>query len=205
MRSLRFALCSVALASVVGLAACGSDDDGIGATTTAASSTAESTAAPTTAAAASTPSADSLTLEGVTWTLSDETDLGVDLAGVDVTARFLEGRVAGNSGCNQYAGTYVLSGEKLTISPNVAGTMMACPAPQSAVEAAFLKALPTVASSTIDGDTLTLEDKSGAAVLVFEHVAGDQLLAGDWTVTMLRTESAVSFPGRGLGADDDVR
>ena len=231
MRSLRFALCSLVLASAVGLTACGSDDDGIGATTapsTAAASTPESSQAPSTTAATSstlaatsttvpatsttvpatptttesatsmastsTPSDGELTLEGVTWTLSDETDLGVDLAGVDVNARFEGGTVSGLSGCNRYTGTSTGSGGELTISTNVAATMMACPEPQSTVEAAYLAALPTVASYAIDGNTLTLSDTSGTAILVYTHLAGDELLAGEWTVTGVRSADAVSSP-----------
>jgi heat shock protein HslJ len=133
-------------------------------------------------------------LEGATWTLSDETDLGVPLAGVDVTALFDGGRVAGTSGCNRYTGSYTLQGDALTISPGVAATMMACPAPQMAVEQAYLAALPKVASFAVEGTTLTLRDAGGAALLVYEQISGEQAVAGDWTVTMLRTADAVSSP-----------
>ena len=197
MSTARVALCSLALAGVVALAACGSDDDGVGATTTtaAATSSAGSTpAAGSTSAAGSTPSAGELELENTTWTLSADTDLGVDLAGVDVSAQFVDGTVSGTSGCNRYSGRYTLDGDDLTIDPNVAGTMMACPAAQMAVESAFLQALPTVATWAIDGETLTLSDDAGKAVLVFDHVDGEQAIAGDWQVTAVNTGSAISSP-----------
>ena len=141
-----------------------------------------------------TPASGALELEGVTWTLSDKTDLGVPLGDVDVTARFLAGQVGGTSGCNQYRGTYVLNGDQLTINPNVASTLIACPAPQSAVEAAYLKVLPTVASYAITDTTLSLSNAAGKVVLVYDHIAGEQILAGDWQVTALRTPTAISSP-----------
>jgi heat shock protein HslJ len=228
MRSLRFALGGLALVGAIALAACGSDDDGVGDTTTttapattAASTTAASTttvAGATTTAAAqttalttttalraatttprppgtgTTPASGALELEGVTWTLSDKTDLGVPLGDVDVTARFLAGQVGGTSGCNQYRGTYVRNGDQLTIQPNVASTLIACPAPQSAVEAAYLKVLPTVATYAINDTTLTLSNAAGKVVLVYDHIAGEQILAGDWEVTALRIPNAISSP-----------
>ena len=105
--------------------------------------------------------------------------------------------MSGLSGCNRYTGSYSVSGDALTIDPSIAGTRMACPAAQSAVEAAYLAVLPTVASSTIDGDTLRLQDASGTTILVFTHIAGDELLAGEWTVTAVRNGDAVSSPVAG--------
>ncbi len=109
------------------------------------------------------------------------------------------------SGCNRFTGTYTTNGQSLTINPGLASTMMACPEPQMAVEQAFLKLLPTVTTYTIDGDTLRMADASGEPVLVFEHVSGEQAVAGDWVVTALRTATAVSLARAGLGADAVVR
>lgn len=195
MRLVRISLLGLAVVSLMGLAACGSDDDSLPTTaapTTAAESAATTTAASTPAAGSAATTGEALELEGVTWTLSDKSALGVALSGVDITARFLEGQVNGFGGCNQYSGTYVLNRDnQLTIKPG-ASTMMACPDPQMAAETAYLKALPLVAGYEISGETLTLSGPNGTALLVYDHVTGDQLLSGDWEVTAVRTANAVS-------------
>jgi heat shock protein HslJ len=59
-----------------------------------------------------------------------------------VTLAYQDGRLAGTSGCNRYtaAAKPGASPGDLTVGP-AAGTRMACPEPQSAVEARFLKQL----------------------------------------------------------------
>jgi heat shock protein HslJ len=60
----------------------------------------------------------------------------------EVTLTYQDGRFAGTSGCNRYFGS-AKAGEMpgdLAVGPT-AGTRMACPEPQSAVEARFLKQL----------------------------------------------------------------
>ena len=51
-----------------------------------------------------------------------------------------DGRVSGNSGCNQYSGTYRTDGSSIAIT-NIASTMMMCAGPGADVEALFLKGL----------------------------------------------------------------
>ena len=94
-------------------------------------------------AASNAASPASLTIEGPTWQL---TDLGGQSPGVagtarrPVTVRFEGGRVSGFSGCNQYMGGYTLDRDSVVIG-SLAGTMMACPEPQMALEKAVLSAL----------------------------------------------------------------
>ena len=60
----------------------------------------------------------------------------------EVTLTYQDGRFAGTSGCNRYVGS-AQAGERpgdLAVGPT-AGTRMACPEPQSAVEARFLTQL----------------------------------------------------------------
>ena len=68
-------------------------------------------------------------LENVLWTLAasgDPANPTVVEAGSTVTATFTpEGTVSGSGGCNNYSGTYTLSGDQITISP-LATTMMYC-------------------------------------------------------------------------------
>ena len=204
MRLVRITVVGLVAIGLVGLAACGSDDDslpttppateGSGAAEPSTTAAGGASSTPGSSTAGSAAPAGAASLEGATWTLSADTDLGVPLDDVDVTALFTDGRVAGTSGCNRYTGGYTLDGDALTISPGMAATMMACPAPQMAVEQAYLAALAEVAAWSVDGTTLTLADTAGTALLVFEQIAGEDALAGDWTVTALRTANAVSSP-----------
>jgi heat shock protein HslJ len=97
------------------------------------------------------------------WSLVELAGTGLP-AEVQVTLTAADGDVAGNSGCNRYTGAYALTGEGLTLGP-LAGTRMACPAPQSTVEAAYLAALDRVTRFDLGDD--------GALLLL----AGDDLVA----------------------------
>lgn len=67
--------------------------------------------------------------------------------------------------CNSYRGTADISGKKLTLPANMAGTLMACPEPAEALDRALLAAFPRVAGYIVDGDTLMLNDIDGTEVL----------------------------------------
>jgi heat shock protein HslJ len=137
-------------------------------------------------------------LEGTAWQLAADSPLGVALAGVGVTARFEDGAVSGNSGCNTYNGPYEVDGQDLTIGPDLATTEMACPAPQMAVERAYLTRLPKVASYAIDGDTLTLADEDGKTLLTFEATDPAEAIQGTWEVTGYYAGTAITSPLGGV-------
>jgi heat shock protein HslJ len=76
------------------------------------------------------------------------------------------GEVAGNGGCNGYGGTYRADGTNMTIS-GVVSTMMACEEQALMTqESSFLGALQMVTTYTVDGDTLSLLDADGNAIVV---------------------------------------
>ena len=70
---------------------------------------------------------------------------------VDITFDPASGQVFGKSGCNRYTGGFTLTGEGLTFGA-AAGTMMACPEDQMAVEQAFLSGLTTISRFDIAPD-----------------------------------------------------
>ena len=74
--------------------------------------------------------------------LSADAPLGVALEAVAVTAQFDDGRLSGHSGCNSYTASYEVDGDSLTIGPDIAGTNMACPPAQNAIERAYLARFP---------------------------------------------------------------
>ncbi len=77
--------------------------------------------------------------------------------GVTATLQFNDdGTVSFNSGCNSGGGNYSVDGQAITFA-NLVTTEMACPGPQSDVEAAFLAVLGAAADDfVIDADQLTL-------------------------------------------------
>jgi heat shock protein HslJ len=168
------------LAAIVLLVACGSSSD----VTTGSSSS-------------GTP------LEGTSWELAPAAPLGVSLGQVVVTARFEAGTMSGKSGCNSYTAPYELSGSSLTIGPNIAGTKAACPAPETAVETAYLGRLPKVASYEIDGQTLTLADSGSTTILEYTATNQAEAIVGKWTVLSYYSGNAVTsvLGGADLTAD----
>lgn len=137
-------------------------------------------------------SASGTPLEGTTWVLAEGTDLGVPLGDVVVSAQFDGGKVSGQSGCNTYNGPYTLDGDNLTIGPNLASTQMACGEAETAVEQAYLERLPKVASYSIDGESLTLADGDGEALLEYEASVGADAIVGSWTVLSYYSGNAIT-------------
>jgi heat shock protein HslJ len=90
------------------------------------------------------------------------------IAGTEITARFIGGRLSGSAGCNTYTGAFTVAGEALTISP-LAATRRACISPLGVMEqeAAYLAALPTATRYRVDGRRLTLARDDGARVADF--------------------------------------
>lgn len=78
-------------------------------------------------------------------------------------------RVSGSGGCNRFAGTYALDGDKLALR-GVASTKMACLG-GGQLESRFLSALGEVTHYRIQGARLVLFNGTGAPVLHFEAVA----------------------------------
>jgi putative lipoprotein len=76
-------------------------------------------------------------------------------------------QIGGHAGCNSFGGKYETQGRALSFSEMIS-TMMACADDAlNAQESAYLQALGSVASYDLAGDTLTLKDAGGVAVLVF--------------------------------------
>lgn len=107
-----------------------------------------------------------VTLEDLTWTLIQLGEQTItppkDRLGAHILLMSKDQRVAGSGGCNRLMGGYTLDGNKLSFS-KMASTMMACQ-DGMALEQAFLKALDTVASWNIEGNTLMLKDASAQVV-----------------------------------------
>lgn len=111
-------------------------------------------------------------LEGTSWRL---VSFGPDEPvpeGIEITAEFAEGRMAGRSGCNQYTGAVEIDAAAGSLKPGAfVSTKMACPPPQMESETRHLGVLEGVTGFEVAGDRLTLHAGEGAT-LVFERAAG---------------------------------
>ena len=115
--------------------------------------------------------ANSAGLEGTSWTATGVNNGQGGVSSTDLTsaisAAFAGGALSGNSGCNQYNGTYVTSGsDGLTIT-DVATTRKACADDVMTLESQYTAALAKVATYSISGNTLTLRDAGGSIQATF--------------------------------------
>jgi len=123
-----------------------------------------------------------------------------------------DGRVSGNSGCNQYSGTYRTDGSSITIT-NVASTMMMCAGPGADVEALFLKGLnsATAWQRTEDGQ---LEIAAAVAIVAEPGVAegppadptGVEIPGSSWVLVEMAgtADFAHIVPTLAFGTDGSV-
>ncbi len=127
-------------------------------------------------------------LEGTPWELTDYLGPGGAMltvpTAVAATASFTGGVVAGNAGCNDYRGAYVVAGDKLTVS-GISTTLKACPPPETAVETAYLKALGSVATYSVSGAVLELRTADGAVGLRFAVAVAPSLTKTRWVATSI--------------------
>lgn len=101
-------------------------------------------------------------LADTAWVL-EQLDGKAAATGIEVTARFAEGRIGGKAGCNQYFASYTVDGDSLRIGP-AGATKMMCPEPAMAVEDAFLAALQDIRTFKASGGRLQLHGSGGAAL-----------------------------------------
>ncbi|MGI6366748.1 MAG: META domain-containing protein [Anaerolineae bacterium] len=95
-------------------------------------------------------------------------------ADVEITARFAEGSITGRSGVNQYSSELTLGpGDAFQVG-DVITTLMAGPEPAMQAEETYLDLLQRVVRFQLAGDTLTLYDEGGEAILTLEQIASPQ-------------------------------
>ncbi|HSO83423.1 META domain-containing protein [Thiocapsa sp.] len=93
---------------------------------------------------------------------------------------FADDRVSGNVGCNSFSGGYTLEGDRLTIDPRMAITMMACEESLMAVEQAITAHLAAVAGYRQAGQSLKLLDADGVVLILLEALAETPLAGVTW-------------------------
>lgn len=133
-----------------------------------------------TACAGAEESEDSLV--GTVWNLTSLNGESL-VPTTSITAEFSEdGRVAGSSGCNNYAAAYEVDGSNITFNMTpTATTLMACPDPVMKQERGYLSALDAAATFEVSDDELVLFDASGNSIAIFGAVSQD-LAGSSWEV-----------------------
>ena len=108
-------------------------------------------------------------LGGTTWELVSYGDVGTPILALPDGAAIIsfdtEGTLSGNVGCNQFSGTYSVSGEKLKTGPIMATAMACMDAARMNQESAVLMLLNGNLSFESDGDTLTIFSEDGKSAL----------------------------------------
>lgn len=117
------------------------------------------------------------------WYLNAQGEKTSVLPETEITLAFMDGRVAGNSGCNQYGGGVEVTGNQIKVS-GMFSTMMACAEPVMQQEQAYLAALGAAASFEITETGLTVSDASGTVVLSFSTLQPASLVETQWNLTM---------------------
>lgn len=120
---------------------------------------------------------------GKTWALTILNGEGVDQALLAITLRFdSNGSLSGFDGCNRFRGSYASSGNSVRIEGHLVSTRAACREALMRFATTYSEALSRVASFSVDGDQLRLENDEGREVAVFELLASS-LAGSSWQVT----------------------
>lgn len=110
------------------------------------------------------PPAEQTDLSGSTWILTDLNGAAPIVDHVPTLGFDANGQANGNSGCNQYFGSYTTDGDTLNFG-QLGSTMMGCEEPVMQQETSFLQTLATAAILTVVGDTLTITTAADATLV----------------------------------------
>ncbi len=114
-------------------------------------------------------------LRDTSWELASLS--GSDLLpGTSITLEFADEEVSGSAGCNNYWGSYRVSGTSLTFSDPFR-TEIGCPEPLGVLEQEgdYLAALNVADSYQLTGNQLEIFDEAGEQLLVFSEPAGGSI------------------------------
>ncbi len=106
-------------------------------------------------------------LDGTRWNLTSWAEPDPIPISATITAEFSEGRVAGNSGINQYSASVTSSTDGSFAVDAPISTKMAGPEDAMAAESTYLRRLEAATSYQVDGDTLVVNDADGQPSLTF--------------------------------------
>ncbi len=140
-------------------------------------------------------------LTGTTWYLVSLNEGDASLStkpGTTITAFFdAQGKVSGSAGCNQYTASYEATVVGLSIGAPASPTMN-CKEPAGIMtqETVYLSAIQGAATYSLAGDTLTIKDSGGKALLTYSTVPPYQMTPAPLTGTMWYLNSYVDSKGK---------
>lgn len=121
------------------------------------------------------------TLVGTNWIVSTIADQPI-IEGTSIFATFgQDGRVSGNDGCNNFNGSFTVSGNQLTFNPNMISTKMACQPDIDQQAAAFTTSLLATTHYELAGNLLMLYQGDVAGITMIDQ--GNSLAKTSWNVT----------------------
>jgi len=83
---------------------------------------------------------------------------------VPMDARYEGGKVSGNAGCSTYTGSYVISGEKLSVA-GIQAVKTSCDQFAAVADAAYMAVLPGAATFKVEGAELSIYGNGGKEIL----------------------------------------
>jgi len=147
-----------------------------------------------------TPQTGPQVLTGVTWYLIGFSQGGSSLSvkpGTEITAFFnAQGTVSGSAGCNQYTAPYEATLNGLFIGAP-ATTRMYCSEPAGIMtqETVYLTTIQGGTGYAISGNTLTVTDSGGNAILTYSTVPPYEMTPAPLTGTMWYLNSFIDVQG----------
>ncbi len=81
--------------------------------------------------------------------------------GSEITIMFNDGKISGKAAVNNYMGSYIIEGDKLTIDGAMGATRMTGPPEQMDAEKAYLEMLPLITTIVINDGEITLKTDDG--------------------------------------------
>ena len=136
----------------------------------------------------------SSSLSGTSWNLT-AINGSAPAAGSRPTMTFTDDKVSVSTGCNSLNTAYTLNGTAMTFSPNGAMTAMACADDLMKQESAITAALAKVTKMSLSGDSLALQDASGASLFTLTKAvapATKPLEGTAWKLDSIRTGQTTS-------------
>ena len=107
-------------------------------------------------------------LANTNWKLHGMNMNEVPLPRSSITIRFgADGSLSGNSGCNDYSGSYTVNGDALSVGP-LAGTGALCGDEIDMQEQRYLAILQSAATFEMSRNQLIIKDATGQEVLRFD-------------------------------------
>jgi heat shock protein HslJ len=98
---------------------------------------------------------------------NEDKSAGHDMTASQITLQFVkDGTLSGFAGCNNYSGSYTVSGQKMTIGP-LASTQKACEQTVMNNETKYLQQLSTVNAYNVNYSKLELSYSNGANTMTF--------------------------------------